>query len=115
MSSMTYKSYTARLDFSEADGIFFGKVLGLPANQSITFEGETAAQLREDFHNAVDFYIADCAKHGIGAMKPASGKLMLRIAPDIHSAALIAAKASGQSLNQWAGNVLKTAALHAHA
>ena len=113
MSKMTYKGYTARLDFSEADGVFFGKVLGLPANQSITFEGETAAQLREDFHNAVDFYIEDCAKHGIETMKPASGKLMLRVAPEIHSAALIAAQASGQSLNQWAGNVLKAAAMQA--
>ena len=64
MSSMNYKGYTARVEFSEDDGVFWGKVLGLPASTSISFEGETVAKLRQDFHNAVDFYVADCAKTG---------------------------------------------------
>ncbi len=110
MSGMTYKGYTARIEFDEADGIFWGKVLGLPANTSITFEGKTVAQLTQDFHNAVDFYIADCAKVGKEALKPASGKLMLRVAPEVHSAALIAAQAHGVSLNQWASKALMEAA-----
>ena len=58
MSSMNYKGYTARIEFSENDGVFWGKVLGLPPSTSISFEGETVAQLTQDFHNAVDFYIA---------------------------------------------------------
>ena len=76
----------------------------------ISFEGQTVAQLTQDFHNAVDFYIADCAKTGREPLKPASGKLMLRVAPEIHSAALIAAQAHGVSLNQWAAKVLQEAA-----
>nr|WP_295772101.1 type II toxin-antitoxin system HicB family antitoxin [Rhodoferax sp.] len=110
MSSMTYKGYTARIEFDEGDAIFWGKVLGLPANTSITFEGETVAQLTQDFHHAVDFYIADCAKAGKEALKPASGKLMLRVSPEVHSAALIAAQANGVSLNQWAAKALQEAA-----
>ena len=110
MSSMNYKGYTARIEFDEKDGIFWGKVLGLPPTTSISFEGETVAQLTQDFHNAVDFYIADCAKTGKLALKAASGKLMLRVAPEIHSAALIAAQAHGVSLNQWAARVLQEAA-----
>ncbi len=110
MSSMTYKGYTARIEFDEADGIFWGKVLGLPASTSITFEGDTVAQLTQDFHSAVDFYIADCAKAGKPALKPASGKLMLRVPPEVHSAALIAAQARGLSLNQWASSALQEAA-----
>ena len=110
MSSMNFKGYTARIEFDERDGIFWGKVLGLPATTSINFEGKTVAQLTQDFHNAVNFYIADCAKAGKQALKPASGKLMLRVAPEIHSAALIAAQAHGVSLNQWAAKVLQEAA-----
>ena len=110
MSSMNYKGYTARIEFSENDGVFWGKVLGLPPSTSISFEGETVAQLTQDFHNAVDFYMADCAKNGKEALKPASGKMMLRVAPEVHSAALIAAQASGVSLNQWAAGVLQAAA-----
>ncbi len=110
MSSMNYKGYTARIEFDERDGIFWGKVLGLPATTSISFEGATVARLTQDFHNAVDFYIADCIKTGKVALKPASGKLMLRVDPAVHSAALIAAQAQGVSLNQWAAKVLQEAA-----
>jgi len=112
MNSMTYKGFTARIEFSSEDGIFFGKVLGLPETISISFEGDNVAQLTQDFHNAIDFYISECEKSGLQAIKPASGKLMLRVAPEIHSAALIAAQASGVSLNQWASRVLQQAAAH---
>ena len=110
MSSMNYRGYTARIEFSEPDGVFWGKVLGLAPSTSISFEGETVAQLTQDFHSAVDFYIADCATSGKEPLKPASGKLMLRVAPEVHTAALIAAQAHGLSLNQWAAGVLQAAA-----
>jgi predicted HicB family RNase H-like nuclease len=35
---------------------------------------------------------------------------MLRIPPDVHGAALVAAKAAGTSLNQWAAKALASAA-----
>ena len=38
MSSMTYKGYTARIEFDSRDDIFWGKVLGIA--DSITFEGD---------------------------------------------------------------------------
>ncbi|MBK1718603.1 type II toxin-antitoxin system HicB family antitoxin [Thiocystis violacea] len=110
MNGMTYKGYTARIDFDERDDIFWGKVLGLPDRVSITFHGDTVAELRRDFENAVDDYLSDCAEHGVAPTKPASGKLMLRVPPEIHGAALVAAQAAGLSLNQWAAKVLKEAA-----
>jgi len=42
--------------------------------------------------------------------KPASGKVMLRIPPEVHAKALIIARASGKSLNQWASELLAKAA-----
>jgi predicted HicB family RNase H-like nuclease len=110
MNNLTYKGYAARVEFDARDAIFWGKVLGLPESVSITFEGETVAQLTDDFHHAVDFYIEDCARLGTGPLKPASGKLMLRVPPEVHGSALIAAKAAGKSLNQWATEVLRDAA-----
>ncbi|WPL11717.1 hypothetical protein Thiosp_01467 [Thiorhodovibrio litoralis] len=35
---------------------------------------------------------------------------MLRVPPEVHGAALIAAQAAGTSLNQWAAKVLEEAA-----
>jgi len=108
MNAMTYKGYTARVEFDPRDNIFWGKVLGI--TDSITFEGETVAGLTQDFHNAIDDYLKDSAATGRQAQKPASGKLMLRVPPEVHGSALIAAKVAGKSLNQWATEVLAEAA-----
>jgi predicted HicB family RNase H-like nuclease len=43
---------------------------------------------------------ADTMAQGIAPEKPASGKLMLRVPPGTHGAALVAAQAAGKSLNQ---------------
>ncbi|WP_256469842.1 type II toxin-antitoxin system HicB family antitoxin [Aromatoleum aromaticum] len=52
---------------------------------------------------------ADCKEQGVKPEKPASGKLMLRVPPEVHGAALVAAQASGKSLNQWATEVIQRA------
>lgn len=110
MNTLTCKGFTARIEFDERDNIFVGRVLGLPETERISFHGETVAELTRDFHNAIVFYLKDCAETGRPPQKPASGKLMLRVPPEVHSAALTAARASGISLNQWAAKVLGEAA-----
>ena len=107
MNKMTYKGYTARIEFDERDNIFWGKVLGI--NDSISFEGETVAERTQDFHNAIDFYLEDCAALGKAPQKSASGKLMLRVPPELHAAALVKAQSAGKSLNQWALEALNQA------
>ena len=54
-------------------------------------------------------YLADCAEQGISPEKPASGKLLIRVPPEIHSRALIKAQSMGKSLNQWATEALERA------
>ena len=108
MNAMTYKGYTARIEFDSRDAIFAGRVLGIA--DSISFHGATVAELTKGFHSAINHYLADCAATGRAPQKPASGKLMLRIPPEIHTAASIAAQAAGKSLNQWAAEALKAAA-----
>ncbi len=75
----------------------------------ISFHGKTVDQLRKEFVAAVDDYVADCKEQGVRPEKPASGKILLRVPPEVHGAALIAAKASGKSLNQWATEILQEA------
>jgi predicted HicB family RNase H-like nuclease len=105
---MNYKGYTARIEFDERDNIFVGRVLGV--RTIISFHGETVAELRGEFERAIDDYLLDCTKEGLAPEKPVSGKIMLRVPPDIHGAALVAAQAAGKSLNQWAAEALKNAA-----
>lgn len=51
-----------------------------------------------------------CKQLGRAPPSVASCKLMLRVAPEVHAAALMAAQAQGTSLNQWAEKVLNDAA-----
>ncbi len=108
MNVMTYKGYTARVEFDPRDNIFVGHVLGL--RDSISFHGETVAELRADFAAAIDQYLIDCAATFRTPEKPASGKLMLRVPPEVHTAAALRAKIEGKSLNEWATEVLAQAA-----
>ena len=107
MNVMNYRGYTARIEFDERDNIFVGRVLGIKA--IINFHGETVTELRSDFEAAINHLIVDCEQRGVTPEKPASGKLMLRIPPEIHAAAVIAAQSAGMSLNQWAGRVFAQA------
>jgi predicted HicB family RNase H-like nuclease len=107
MNTMTYQGYTARIEFDERDNIFVGRILGL--RSIISFHGETVKQLRSEFKASVDDYLKDCQEQGVSPEKPASGKLLLRVPPEIHSKALVRAQASGKSLNQWATEALERA------
>jgi predicted HicB family RNase H-like nuclease len=96
---MRYKGYTARIDFDEADGVFVGNVLGL--TEPISFHGASVDELRGDFTFAIDHYLSVCAQAGITPERQVSGRVLLRLAPETHAAALIAAKSDGVSLNEW--------------
>ena len=54
-STMEYKGYVGSVEFSEQDGVFFGKVMGVRA--LISYEGTNASELVQDFHTAVDDYL----------------------------------------------------------
>ncbi len=107
MNTMTYKGYTARVEYDERDNIFVGRILGI--RSIISFHGATVAELRAEFELSVKDYLADCKREGVHPEKPASGKLLLRVPPEIHGRALVAAQAAGKSLNQWATEVLQHA------
>jgi len=96
---MTYKGYAARIEYSDEDGCLVGRVAGI--RDIITFHGEAVAELRAAFQEAVDFYLKSCAERGEVAQKPYSGRLMVRIAPELHARAAMLAATSGKSLNRW--------------
>ena len=108
MSTMNFQGYTARVEYDERDDIFVGRVLGL--RSIISFHGKTVAELRREFVAAIKDYLADCEEHGVTPEKPASGKLLIRVPPEVHSRALIKAQSMGKSLNQWATEALQYAA-----
>ena len=107
MNSMKYRGYTAKIEFDDRDDIFIGHVIG--ARDTICFHADNVADLKHEFMVSIDDYLNYCIEKGLPPDKPASGKLMLRIPPEVHSASLIAAQAAGESLNQWAARALSEA------
>ena len=107
-NAMSYNGYTARVEYDDEDGIFFGRIAGI--QDGVGFHADTVADLKAAFHEAVDDYIATCKTIGKDPQKPYSGKMMFRVKPEIHRQAAIAAELSGVSLNQWAEEVLERAA-----
>ena len=108
MNTMTHKGFAARVEYSEDDGCFVGHVAGI--RDVIGFHGESVAQLRKAFREAVDDYLKTCERLGQEPNRPYSGQFRLRLAPEIHARAAMAAEAQGKSLNTWAADVIENAA-----
>ncbi len=104
MNTMTFRGYTARVEYDERDHLFVGRILGI--HNIISFHGESVAGLRAELEHAVKDYLAECKKEGIHPEKPASGKLLLRVPPETHDRAIVAVQAAGKSLNQWTTEVI---------
>jgi predicted HicB family RNase H-like nuclease len=107
MKTMTYSGYAARIEYSDEDGCFIGHIAGI--RDVVGFHGESVAALRSTFEQAVDDYLETCEKLNRPPQRSYSGKLMLRIPPEIHAAVATAAKVSGKSINQWAADTLANA------
>lgn len=105
-NTMEYKGYVGSVEFSEEDGLFFGKVMGIRA--LISYEGTTARDLIDDFHGAVEDYLALCEASGTEPEKAYKGSFNVRISPELHKQAVICAAAHGISLNSFVENALRT-------
>lgn len=104
MKHMEYKNYQAKIEYDGEDRIFVGHIAGIRA--IVGFHGESVAELETAFHEAVDDYLEHCAEKGETPQRPFSGRVMLRIPPEIHARAAMQAEASGKSLNQYVADVL---------
>ncbi len=52
---MTYKGYTARIEYSEEDDCLVGRVAGI--RDIITFHGNSVKEIQKAFKEAIDFYL----------------------------------------------------------
>ncbi len=107
MNTMLYKGYSARIEFDDEDRIFVGHLVGI--RDIVGFHGSSVDELEGAFHEAVDDYLAHCAKLKLPPNKPFSGRMLLRVPPEVHARVSAAAQVAGVSLNQWATRALEQA------
>ena len=94
---LTYRGYSGAVEFSAPDDCFFGRVLGI--RDIVGFEGGSVAELRRDFENAVDDYVAACEEIGKEPDHPCSGKLSLRLPVELHRELTLQSEITGASVN----------------
>ncbi len=98
-SLMEYKGYVGSAEFSAEDSVFFGKVQGVRA--LISYEGTTVTELETGFRAAVDDYLELCAAEGKEPEKGYKGTFNVRISPELHKKAAIAALSEKITLNRF--------------
>lgn len=104
---MTYKGYSARVEFDDGAEVFCGTVTN--ANVLMSFRGKTVAELKKSFRDVVDTYLADCRAGGKSPEKPYNGTLIVRVEPAIHRRVALKAAASRKSMNKYIQSVLEKA------
>ncbi len=104
---MSYKGFTAKVEFSPDDEVFFGRLIGI--DDVVTFEGQTVDELKKSFAEAVDFHLEVCEKTGQKLKKNYSGKLLFRFNSDLHARIAAAAESKGKSINEFAKEVFESA------
>jgi predicted HicB family RNase H-like nuclease len=62
MKTMTYHDYQARIEYSDEDACFVGYIAGI--HDIVGFHGESVAELKAAFHEAVDDYLETSEKLG---------------------------------------------------
>jgi predicted HicB family RNase H-like nuclease len=102
---MVYRNYIAHVEFDDEAETFYGEVIN--TRDVITFQGNSAKELKKAFVDSIEDYLEFCAERGESPEKPFSGKFNLRLNPELHREAVIAAKEDGLSLNQWVAQAMK--------
>ena len=74
----------------------------------ITFQGSSVAELKQAFEDSVDDYLDFCSSRGENPDKPFSGKILLRVPPEVHRKIMTEARRQGKSLNAYVLEKLDT-------
>jgi len=98
MKLMEYKGFYGSIDASVEDGCLFGKLEFI--DPLVNYEGETVAEVRLAFQEAVEDYLNTCKALGVEPAKPYRGTFNVRIGRDLHKAAAVAAKQRGLNMNE---------------
>ena len=94
---LKFKNYQGSIEYSEESEILHGKLLHV--RDLITYEAETAKELKKAFEDSVNDYLETCKAEGIEPDQPYSGSFNVRPGAELHEKLARMASASGRSMN----------------
>ena len=107
---MTYKNYTGSVEYSDTDKMLFGQVVGIKS--LISYQGRSVDELRADFEDAVDDYLDMCEQQGVEPEVYYKGAVSVRMDPELHRLASIAAQSNHETLNEFIRNCIRDKVSH---
>ncbi len=107
MNTLAYKGYIGVVEYDDEAGLFHGEVVNL--RDVITFQGDSVTDLRQAFIDSVEDYLEFCTQRGEQPEKPLSGRLLVRLEPDLHRKIYVQARKKQTSVNRWVAETLERA------
>lgn len=102
---MDINGYKAVIAYNPETELFRGEFIGL--NGGADFYADNVIQLKKEGELSLNIFLELCREKGIEPFKQYSGKFNVRLSPELHKAAVIAATAENLSLNEWINQTLE--------
>lgn len=106
MTCLTYQGYFGSIETSVEDECLFGKIQFI--DDVVLYEGQTVPEIKKAFEDAVDRYLAHCAKTAKEPCRPFSGSFNVRIDKEAHRKAAQSAFEKGVTLNEFVAEAIAT-------
>lgn len=104
-----YDGFIAKVEVDTSNGLLCGTVINSSPH---VFYAENVEALKDQFAAVIQEYLKVCKERGIEPKKQYSGKLQLRLPPELHTEVAIRAAQEGESINLWITSAVDQA-LHA--
>ena len=98
---MEYRGYIAKVEYDDSVGMLHGEVINAAPYPIVTFEASDVDGLKREYHGSIDDYLDWCEEDGVEPRREFSGKLNLRLGPDLHRQVSLEAAANDLSINEW--------------
>ena len=97
-NTLQYKKYTCQVTYYNVKDCLTGRVIGMSQIPNVT--GQTLAEIKEEFHRAVDEYLLNCSNAGLKPAQAFTGNYSIRTTPAIHEALAMYALEKNMILSQ---------------
>ncbi len=104
-NTIEINSYKATVEYDPDIDMFRGSFINI--NGGADFYAKDIDSLKHEGEVSLNEFLEMCEEDGVNPRKEFSGKLMVRIDPDIHEAVTIAAASKNVSINTWIAESLK--------
>lgn len=105
--TLEYKGYIGSAEVDTESRVLIGRLLFI--RDAIAYSATSVEGLEAAFREAVEDYLSTCAEEGDEPDVPCKGSFNVRVGPERHRLAAIAARREGVGLNEFVSNAIDDA------